>query len=457
MTREIFTGATVQLERSVIGAVLLYPEILETLPLMSSHFAHMPARVIWEAICNVRDKGQTVDTTTVGAQLDSEGKYDAVGGHAELGLCVIDVPSPTFAIDYAAEIRNQALHRQVMVALSDGLAKAREGTAFGKDLLGEVMGTLSRMDAEDVHDETMTIADLTKEHVKRLEAMTVRKLGEPKPLTGAPTGITKLDVEIGGWQYGILSAVCARPKHGKSSFMLATTDACTEAGIGTHIFSLEDPRQMYTTRVIARIARIPSDAIATATFTRDERMAFAQAHHTLTKKRRPWIVDDRSGITASDIVRSVRRHRKENGTRVVIVDYLQLLKREDGRNGSSRHEQITESIHVLADAAKNDGMAYIVCSQLNRGVEQRDDKRPVESDMRESGTIEERAKCIIGVYRGAAYGGLPLKDIDVDEDGELLSYERFQTAVQLLVLKNSQGASPLRVLAHFHGPTTRMS
>ncbi len=238
---------------------------------------------------------------------------------------------------------------------------------------------------------------------------------------------------------------------------MRAADASSAAGHGVHVFSLEDPRHMYMNRVIARISGIPINRIATVDFQQQHFAMFSKAQHELVKKGRPWIVDDRSGITSDEIVRSVRRHRKANGTKVVLIDYLQLVKRSRASLAKSRHEQITETLHELADAAKNDGMAYVVMSQLNREVEKRDDKRPQSSDLRESGTIEERAKTIVAMYRGPKYSQSPQKEIDIDEEGELMSASTYERTVQLLILKNSQGPSPARVLARWDGETTHVS
>ena len=152
----------------------------------------------------------------------------------------------------------------------------------------------------------------------------------------------------------------------------------------------------------------------------------------------------------------MRRHRKANDTRVVIVDYLQLLKRNPRSMAKSRHEQITESLHELADAAKNDGMAYVVASQLNRELERREDKRPQESDLRESGTIEERGKCIVALYRGCKYYEDPKPGIDLDAEGQTQSGQEFRRTAQALILKNSQGVAPDRVVMGWDGETARV-
>jgi len=449
---------TLAIEQGLIGAILGKPELLVELPwLATEHFAHFATKATWETIRNLEAKANQIDVSSAVAELERTGRVEAVGDYAALTTWVLDAPkSEVFVQDYARQIREHALHRRVLEIADGAVADGRAGAIFGRDLLGELLKHLSGVDADDVHDDARGIGDLAKEHVRTLEAEAARCVNGKVALTGVPTGIAGLDAEIGGWQFGIMSVIAARPAMGKSSVGLATADAASAAGFGVHVFSMEDPRRMYMNRAYARISQIPISRIANGSFTRDDIRSFVHAQRELARRQERWLVDDRSGITAEDIVRSVRRHRRANNTRVVIVDYLQLIKRSRGSYAKSRHEQITETLHELADAAKNDQMAYVVMSQLNRDLEKRDDKRPTESDLRESGTIEERAKTIVALYRGRKYYAQPHKDIDTDEDGEVLSQERFEKTLQLLVIKNNQGPSPVRVLANWHGETTRV-
>jgi len=454
----LFTDSTNSLEKSVIGGVLCHPEYLVDLPWLSvSHFAGLKQRAVWTAIRNLDAKGKAIDALMVCDELERIGKVDAVGGMAELGLWILEAPTLENCIEYASQVREHSLHRSTLLALSEAMTVAKQGKAYGTDLLVSTQQALNCIEVEDCADRSASIGQLAKEHVKLLERTAQIRAEGGVQLTGVPTGVERLDEQIGGWQFGIVSIVCGRPGHGKSSLMLATADIASKQGYGVHVFSLEDPRQQYMNRALARISGVPIGRISSAVMSRDDMSRFAVAQSELTKSGRRWLVDDSSGVTADEVVRSVRRNSRENNTKVVIVDYLQLLRQPKGSRVASRHEMLGETLHVLADAAKNDGIAYLVGSQLNRGVESRSDKRPVESDLRESGTIEERAKCIIGMYRGAKYSETPVKDIDVDDHGHLLNPFDFERTVQLMVLKNSQGPAPGRVLATWNGPTTRVS
>jgi replicative DNA helicase len=443
-------------EQSVLGGLLLRPELLvELADLEVEHFADLRNRVVFQAMRNLEAARIAIDVTTLEAHIGQQGKSGAVD-YAYLAELALRVPVAENVRDYARFVRDESLKRRVAVVAGDALERWRAGDSSGRELLDRLLHQLRELDVDEIADDTRMIGDLAREHIQHIEALVQRRFDGKVELTGYTTGVDTLDNEIGGWTPGIVSIVCARPGHGKSTLLLATADACSARGVGAHVFSMEDPRTMYMNRVLARRSRIPINRVATCELVREDLPRFSGAMHDLTKTGRPWLVDDRSGLTSDEIVRSVRRHARDNKTKVVIVDYLQLVRRNPRSLAKSRHEVIGENLHELADAAKNDGHAYVIGSQLNRELERRDDKRPQESDLRESGTIEERAKCIVGLYRGAKYYEQPREDIDLDENGNTMSVHLFRDTVQLLIIKNSQGPAPARVLARWHGETARI-
>ncbi len=443
-------------EAQVLGGIMHEPSLLTEIDLETDSFADPRHQLVFGAMRNLEASGQLVDSTTIAAVLEREGKLQAIGGWDWLVMLSLNMPVASNVHEYARFVRDEHIKRRVAVIVGDIGEQWRTGTASGREMLDDVLHRLNALDRDEIRDETRTIESLTREHVKYLEAEAARRASGKVELTGYPTGIASLDAEVGGWQPGIVSIVCARPGHGKSTLLLATADVSSEKGHGVHVFSMEDPRRMYMNRAIARRSNVPTHRLLTGELRHDDLPAFTRAHCDLTKTKRRWLVDDRSGLSAEEIVRSTRRHRKENDTKVVIVDYLQLVKRNSRGVSRTRHEQISETLHELADAAKNDGMAYVVASQLNRDLEKREDKRPQESDLRESGTIEERAKCIVAMYRGCKYYPHPRDGIDLNSDGNLQSPLDFARSVQLLILKNSQGPAPSRTVGRFDGETARV-
>lgn len=434
-----------QLEQAVIGVVLVRPEVLDMLPTLEvGDFATARARFVWAAIRNLAAAGAPIDVTTVGDELGKAGNLDAVG-FAWLGECALSLTTTDNAVEYSRRIRDAGLKRRLLENLAGLIERARrDGEMGGAELLTESLRALSSLDAEQP-ESACTIGDIVKRRLKDYER------AEAGALPGFPTGIAKLDEKIGGWQPGIVSIVAARPAMGKSSLGLATADACSAAGVGAHLFSLEDTESAYADRALSRTSGVWAENMRNGQWSKGAMDDVGVAARNLGK-RKGWLVDGRSGVTADEIVRSVRRRKRENNTKVVIVDYVQLVKRPPRMTA---HEALSEIVTTLADAAKQDGLAYVVMSQLNRELEKREDKRPLLSDLRESGSLEERSKCVIGVYRGSVYGG-PKADVDYDPKREAKPDEdAFRQQVQLLVLKNSNGRTG-KITAAWHGPTTRM-
>jgi replicative DNA helicase len=441
----------VRLEQSVIGAVLVDNDVIDTLPtLAAEHFHDFRAVRCWAAIRDLNADRTPIDVATVETAIVRRGvSGDWIVGY--LADCAMHVPDARNAVEYAGLIREAALHRDVLVALGQCLADAKAGKLYSDELLSAAMGALSRLSA-DQPDEAVAIGKAVREYASELERLADLKASGASVMTGFPTGIAALDEIIGGWQPGIPSVVAGRPAMGKSSFLLATAFACARCDVGVHVFTMEDTRKTYAARALSVESRVPVKNFRSLSLTRDEYIRLAPAMGKLVKQE-GWIVDDRSGLPADELVRSVRRHAKLNKTKVVVVDYLQLLKKPRGI--TSPHEAITENMNILSDAAKQDDMAYVIASQLNRGVEQRADKRPQLADLRESGSIEERAKCVVGLYRGAYYNERPVAGVDYDEGERAPGDDEFRKQVQLLVLKLSQGDTGT-VLASWDGPTVTM-
>lgn len=461
-----------QLERSVIGAVLLNADTLALLPsLETSDFTSLNARTAWDAIRNLESRRQPIDVSTIGEEatrlharklddneMDSLPEFTAAL-FAYLGECALRVPTAGNAIEYARLLKDNALRNKLVTELTEIVGSARAGQATGAETLSAVARCASKLDAEQPED-ARTIAVVTQKRLKELERLDEERRNGGAGLTGMPTGIAKLDVKLGGWQLGIVSIVAARPAMGKSSLVLATADVCSSQSIGVHVFSLEDAEGPYADRSLSRTSSVPAEAIRSLNLKNGQFGALKDALRKLGQ-RSYWLFDDRSGVTADEVVRSVRRRKRDNKTKVVIVDYIQLLKKPHPRMSS--HEAIGENITTLADAAKQDSMAYVVLSQLSRETERRDDKRPQLADLRESGSLEERAKCVVGLYRGSVYGA-PMRGIDYDCECppkaqnhfcKPPSEAEFESRVELHILKNSNGQTG-KVTATWHGPTTRM-
>lgn len=451
---EISTKALLELEASVLGAIMRDNGVLAELPQLEvDDFFDLRHRAVFTAMRNLEARSVPLDTTTIQAEI---AKWDGHGENVDLaylGELTLRVPTPENAKEYARQIRGASLSRRVLNAMDRVMKQAARNALTGSEVLSEALADLSRIDAEQP-DEAIAIGALVQRRLKQLEVIANERMTGQRTMTGFPTGVSVLDEKIGGVQPGIVTIAAARPGMGKSSFGLSIADASSAAGFGVHLFSLEDSEDAYADRTLSRTSEVPAETMRNADLNRGQVDQITRAIVGLRGRR--WIVDGRSGITADEIVRSVRRHRRQNQTRVVIVDYVQLVKKTPRL---SSHDALTEIVTTLADAAKQDRMAYVVMSQLNRSLETRADKRPMMADLRESGSLEERAKCVIALYRGSVYGK-PVKGVDWHPDwnghGFPPDEEEHERQVQLLVLKNSNGRTG-NVFATWNGPTTRIS
>ena len=444
-------------EASVLGGLILQPAALRDLELEVLDFGPLPHQAVFAAMRNLDAHQSPIDVVTLENELARIGKLDAVGGVATLGQLALHVPTVENVHAYAEMVRDQRLKRRVIAAAGE-LLQIANSDCTGEQLLGEATNRIGRIDGPQP-ETAERIGDVCWEAFQAIErfAQEKQRTGE-QPITGVPTGVKKLDEKTGGYQPGIVQILAGRPAMGKSSVALAAADAASASGNGVHVFSLEDSKTAYAHRQLAHLSGVPGSKIRSADLDRDNVDHVYRAVMRM-RQRDNWLVDERAGLSASEIVRAVRRHAEKNGTKLVVVDYLNLIRRPRRGNES---EELGEVMQTFCDAAKADRMAWLVLAQLNRKLEERVDKRPTMSDLRGSGEIEEKCKLAIGVYRGAYYGGKPKRGIDFDCDCEsrncdhVPSDDAWEHDMQLIVMKNNNGPTGV-IHAHWDGPTTRVS
>lgn len=456
-------------EAAVLGACIVNSTVLRDLELEVDDFGMAKHRVVFAALRNLEAAQRPIDPMTVELQLEREGKLEALAelgavnpaasAVAFLGALVLAPATIENAHEYARTVRDEHTKRRVMVAASNLVQVAGDGAVSGQELLAIAATSFGAIDGVTAEQAT-GIGELATKRFADIERLAQERLAGGAALTGAPTGVRELDAKIGGFQFGIVNLIAGRPGMGKSSAALACADASSEAGLGVHAFILEDSWHAYTDRQLARRSGVPAIKIRQASMSSDEVVRLYREMVAL-KKRTNWIVDHRGALTAQEVVRAMRRRQDKNGTRVAQLDYLQLLKPRDPR--MKDHEHLGDCMQTLSDSAKVDDVAWVVMSQFNRDLEKRVDKRPTLADLRGSGEIEEKCKIAVGIYRGAAYGGKPKRDIDWECEcleavrgcAHAPSLEQWEQQVQLLVLKGGNGPTGT-VLANWDGPTTRI-
>jgi replicative DNA helicase len=450
-------------EASVLGAVLLRNELITELPeLETDDFYDMRHKVVWQAMRNLEAARRPIDVVTLEHEVTQHGQLEAIGGVAFFGELALRVPTVANAHEYATIVRQKATIRRLIRVAAELVDRGFDKDLDADEYLGEAMGAISSLDRAKP-DDAKLIGDLAVARVKELELLVNARASGELVLTGIPTGVAGLDKRLGGWQRGIVNLLAARPAMGKTATAMSSADAASAGGFGVHQFVLEDGWRASADRALSRESGVSAELLRQGEIdaAKGHVKAVADAMVKL-KLRTNWMLDDRAGLSADEIIRSVRRHRARLKTGLVIVDYVQLVRRNRELHGEN--EQLDEIITKFATAAKADDLAYLVLSQLNRKLEERLDKRPTMSDLRGSGSLEERPKVIVGQYRGSEYYRRPKRHVDYECDCEGKPAEAcqhtpdddvFAKTAQLLVLKNSNGQTG-RVFATWNGPTTEI-
>jgi replicative DNA helicase len=416
------TPAELEAERNLVGIGIMWPERLREVDVQPEHFADPRWRICWQALLGLERDRQHIDPLTVAQAIQTMGI--AMISHAEIASAYSNVVTGA-TIGHYAELVRAAATRRALAVLCSEVVEAARGYAPADELLSNVLRDVARLHVEQPSNSERVFDLLKARFIELNELADRRAAGAADVLTGVPTGIDAVDSLVGGFQRGIVTVAAGRPGMGKSSFALACVRNAAGRGIGCHVFSLEDTRQAYVDRVIAGESGVPAESLRTLSLDSKDRgaISWAMGHF---RRETPWLVEDRCGITADEVVRTVRRRLPENRTQLVVVDYVQLLRAPRGfRPGE---ETISYCISVLADAAKQDNIAYLVLAQLNRDCEKRDNKRPLLADLRGAGAIEERAKAVFFLYRPAVYN-------ERDEARNLVD----ESVLEILVAKNNQG------------------
>lgn len=427
-----FSLAVEEAELACVGIALVFPDRIDEVSLRPGEFFSPRMQVVWSVLLELRSAGEAIDPLIVVARIEAKG-IKAIT-LADLSGVVARSFERELIADYADIVRRASVTRRCVVALDEVLTKGKAGKLADSELLDEAIRSISAVDVGDeAIGETMPV--ITGRAFREYqEAVEARKRGEGA-LAGVATGIEALDRYIGGLQRGMVTIVAARPRMGKSTFGLAIADNVSATGAGVHVFSLEDTASSYHDRAIARLSGVSGQKLRAGEVNVGDLARVGKAAEIL-HKRKSWFVDDRAGLSAEDVVRCVRRKRRELGTEVVIVDYISKLKLP---RASNVHDAMAVVSNVLANAARQDGLVYVVLSQLNRECEKRDDKRPMLGDLRASGALEEDSRCVLMLYRDSLYN--PRAD-----PGQ----------IEILVRKNSHGESDGTVFANWSGSGFRI-
>lgn len=419
-------------EASVLGGVLLSNETLALLDhLEVDDFYDHKNKVVFAAMRNLEAAGRPIDIVTLEHEVSRGGKLEALGGVAYLGELTLRVPTVDNVEEYARIVRADHITRQVMVMLSNMLDEAYHGESEGEQLVHDVTTAVMSVGTGGER-AIVTMAQLISEEAERVHRDVEIKLAGGHVVSGVPTGLTQLDEIIGGHPIAIPTLYIARPAAGKTTVAMQVNEAAGRiGGVVSILASYEDRGQSFGQRALAKASGMATDLIRARKITRDDLATIAAGH--VAGQGRGEMFLAASGMSAEALVRRVRREnlkRRHKGLPPVgqlLVDYVQKMPMPE--HSRSRDEGISHISTTLSQAAVDENMALVMFAQLNREVEKRDDHKPRLSDIRDSGSLEQDGKLIVGLYRPWTY-----------EPNKYPQHE-----LHALVLKNHNGEDQLDI------------
>jgi replicative DNA helicase len=386
-------------EESVLGAMMLSPGAIGAVSevLSASDFYRESHARIYRAALALYAKGEPVDAITLVDELETRGELENVGGRGRVHELASLVPATANAAHYARIVRETATLRGLIDAGSEIARLGWERPGETTDLVDRAEQVIFELSQSRVTGEFAHIETLLKESFERITAL----YESGADLTGTPSGFRDLDRLTSGFQPGNLIVVAARPSMGKSALGL-----CMAANLGvryqmpTAIFTLEMSKSEVTQRLMCSEAKVESQRLRTGKLAVDDWPRLTAACDKLAKA--PVYVDDTGSITMMELRSKARRLKsREPELGLIIVDYLQLMT--SGSNPENRVQEVSQISRNLKVLARDLEVPILAMSQLSRAVEQRHDKRPLLSDLRESGSIEQDADLVMFVYRDEYY------------------------------------------------------
>jgi replicative DNA helicase len=380
-------------EEAILGAILLAPHVFDTVceEVTAQDFYEPSHRSIFAAMFRLGESGHPIDHITISDELKRTGELEGIGGSARVAELIQVVAAPTNVGTHCRIVREQAQRRNLRRIGYDIYLRAGDEQQPVADLVEHSEGAFLALDhAND--GSPIPISDLVNDRLTHLEMLNRQQA----TVTGVPTGFRSLDKLTAGLHPGTLNIIAARTAMGKTALALSiAAHVALREHRHVQIYSLEMSKEQLTDRLLSMVASVDSQAMRRGQLTDAEKARLASAGDELARAR--LHIDDTGGLTLSELRRRARRLKAKHDTALLIVDYLQLMT--PGFRAESRQQEVSDISRRLKILAKELGIPVLALSQLNRKVEGRDDKRPVLSDLRESGAIEQDADLVAFIYR----------------------------------------------------------
>ena len=389
-------------EESILSAILINNNaLLDVIGVLRDEDFYKPGhRKIFSAVCELFNRNDPVDLVTLANILKQRGDIEEIGGAAYLASLVDSVPLAVNCRHYAQIVHEKACLRLLIEKSQDIVKRCLEDRERAEDIIDFAENEIFKIAENKINPSFYAIKDLVE---KSMDAIDER--GKNKALiTGVATGFTKLDQLTSGLQNSDLIILAARPSMGKTSFALnIARNAAVETNVPSAVFSLEMSKEQLAMRLLCTEARIDSSRLRSGFLTDNDLGALTDAADMLS--RAPIYIDDTADISAMEIRAKARRLKMEKNLGLIIIDYVQLMKSR--QNSERRDLEISEISRSLKALAKELSLPVVALSQLNRKLEERNDKHPQLSDLRESGALEQDADVVAFIYRDEVYNKDP--------------------------------------------------
>jgi len=385
-------------EQSVLGAMLLSKDAIADVSeiLRGTDFYRPVHEVIHDAIVDLYGRGEPADPVTVAAELQRRGELMRIGGAPYLHTLTANVPIAANAGYYAQIVHEKAILRRLVDAGTRIVQMGYAGEGLVDDVVDQAQEVVYKITDRRTAEDYAPLSDLMGGVLDEIEAIGNRDAG----LYGVPTGFIELDELTNGLHSGQMVIVAARPAVGKSTLAL---DLCRAAsihnGLTSCFFSLEMTKSEIIMRLLSAESRVPLNHIRNGKLDEDNWNRLARTMASVSSA--PLFIDDSPNMTMMEIRAKARRLKQRHDLRLIVIDYMQLMT--SGRKVESRQLEVSEFSRQIKLLAKELEVPIIALSQLNRGPEQRGDKRPMMSDLRESGSLEQDADMVILLHREDIY------------------------------------------------------
>ncbi len=394
---------SVEAEQAVIGGLLIDAQAWDQVGdlVVAEDFYRPDHQLIYGALAELVAHAKPADVVTAAGQLERSGQLEAAGGLGYLGTLARDTPTAANVRAYAQIVRERSLLRRLISAGRSIAASAfaTDGRS-ARELVDEAEQQVFRIAEQSSgrRDGAVKVSALLPQLIDKIDAWHT----DPSSMRGLPTGFTDFDRKTGGLRPGDLVIVAGRPSMGKTTLAMniaeyAAVNPATRSSVA--IFSMEMPAEQLLTRMLSSIGGVPLNGIRSGQISDDDWVRVTSATSQLSEAR--IFIDESPSLTPTELRARARRVAREHGLDLVVVDYLQLMQVPGTKE--NRATEIAEISRGLKALAKELQVPVIALSQLNRGVEQRTEKKPVMSDLRESGAIEQDADMILLIYRDEVY------------------------------------------------------